>query len=53
MQRIPLIGVIGDKEEQNDTISIRALDGSSLGNLKLEELFKLVESLINKKGSVN
>ena len=50
IQRIPLIGVIGDKEEEENSISIRALDGENLGNLNLDNLFLLMDSLIAKKG---
>ena len=50
MQRIPLIGVIGDKEEADNSISVRSLDGSNLGNFHLDKLFILMDSLIEKKG---
>ena len=53
LQRIPLIGVIGDKEEQDNTIALRALDGSDLGNHSLESLFALIDKLIAKKGIIN
>tara|TARA_B100000963_G_scaffold187240_1_gene162961 strand:- start:1483 stop:3399 length:1917 start_codon:yes stop_codon:yes gene_type:complete len=48
--RIPLIAVIGDKEEENNSLSIRSLDGTNLGNLTLDNLFKLMDELISKKG---
>ena len=50
IQRIPLIGVIGDKEEADNSISVRSLDGSNLGNFHLDKLFILMDSLIEKKG---
>ena len=50
MDRIPLIGIIGDNEEKNNTISIRSLKGENLGNYKLEDLYKLMDSLIEEKG---
>tara|TARA_Y100001970_G_scaffold294041_1_gene446190 strand:- start:25634 stop:27550 length:1917 start_codon:yes stop_codon:yes gene_type:complete len=53
LQRIPLIGVIGDKEEKENTISIRGLDGSDLGNHNLDSLFNLIDKLIEKKGRNN
>tara|TARA_B100000131_G_scaffold314119_1_gene350458 strand:- start:4717 stop:6096 length:1380 start_codon:yes stop_codon:yes gene_type:complete len=52
LQRIPLIGVVGDKEEADRSISIRSLDGSNLGNHSLDQLFNLMESLISKKGRI-
>ena len=48
--RIPLIAVIGDKEEQVDSVALRALDGKNLGIFKLDDLYKLMNSLIEKKG---
>ena len=53
IQRIPLIGVIGDKEQTDNSISIRSLDGTNLGIFKLNELYTLMESLIKKKGRIN
>ena len=48
--RIPLIAVIGDKEEQLDSVALRALDGKNLGIFKLDDLYKLMNNLIEKKG---
>ncbi len=48
--RIPLIAVIGDKEEQVDSVALRALDGKNLGIFKLDDLYKLMNFLIEKKG---
>ena len=48
--RIPLIAVIGDKEEQIDSVALRALDGKNLGIFKLDDLYKLMNNLIEKKG---
>ena len=48
--RIPLIAVIGDKEEQVDSVALRALDGKNLGIFKLDDLYKLMNILIEKKG---
>ena len=50
IQRIPLIAVVGDKEEQNDSLSIRALDGTDLGNYSLSRTYALMDSLIKKRG---
>ena len=48
--RVPLIAVIGDKEEEIDSVDLRALDGTNLGILNLRNLYKLMDKLIEKKG---
>ena len=48
--RVPLIAVIGDKEEEIDSVALRALDGTNLGIFDLPNLFKLMDELIEKKG---
>ncbi|MDC3165095.1 His/Gly/Thr/Pro-type tRNA ligase C-terminal domain-containing protein, partial [Prochlorococcus sp. AH-716-F10] len=50
IDRIPLIAVIGDKEEQVDSVALRALDGKNLGIFKLDDLYKFMNNLIEKKG---
>ena len=48
--RVPLIAVIGDKEEEIDSVALRALDGTNLGIFNLLNLYKLMDDLIEKKG---
>ncbi len=48
--RVPLIAVIGDKEEEIDSVALRALNGSNLGIFNLPNLYKLMDELIEKKG---
>ncbi len=50
ISRVPLIAVIGDKEEEIDSLAIRALDGTNLGIFNLPNLYKLMDELIDKKG---
>ncbi|ABB49658.1 threonyl-tRNA synthetase / Ser-tRNA(Thr) hydrolase [Prochlorococcus marinus str. MIT 9312] len=50
ISRIPLIAVIGDKEEEIDSVALRALDGTNLGIFNLPNLYKLMDELIDKKG---
>ena len=50
--RIPLIAVIGDKEEQVDSVALRALNGENLGVFKLDDLYKFMDKLIKKKGRI-
>ncbi len=52
ISRIPLIAVIGDKEQEIDSVSLRALDGTNLGILKLIDLYQLMDELIKKKGRI-
>ena len=48
--RVPLIAVIGDKEEEIDSVALRALDGTNLGIFDLPNLYTLMDELIEKKG---
>ncbi len=48
--RVPLIAVIGDKEEEIDSVALRALDGTNLGIFDLPNLYKFIDELIEKKG---
>jgi len=50
LRRVPLIAVIGDKEEEIDSVALRALDGTNLGIFGLPNLYKLMDVLIEKKG---
>ena len=50
--RIPLIAVIGDKEEAVDSVALRALNGTNLGIFNLANLYKLMDKLIEKKGRI-
>ncbi len=50
--RVPLIAVIGDKEEEIDSVSLRALDGTNLGIFNLPNLYELMDELIEKKGRI-
>ncbi len=52
ISRIPLIAVIGDKEQEIDSVSLRALDGTNLGILNLIDLFQFMDELIKKKGRI-
>jgi len=50
LERIPLIAVIGDKEDEIDSVALRALNGRNLGIFNLPNLYKLMDELIEKKG---
>jgi len=50
LDRVPLIAVIGDKEEEIDSVALRAIDGTNIGIFDLPNLYKLMDELIEKKG---
>ena len=49
MQRIPFQLVVGDKEIENNTVSVRARKGQDLGSLSLEDFSKLLDKNIKSK----
>lgn len=52
LQKIPYMGIIGDKEVQNEKelkISIRSRDGKDLGQLNLSEILAKLKTEIEKK----
>ena len=50
ISRIPLIAVIGDKEQKVDSLALRAVNGTNLGNFNLNDLCQFMDELIKKKG---
>jgi len=50
MQKVPYMLIIGDKEVENESISVRSRDNGELGNLKIEEFIqKINDKIANKK----
>ena len=49
MQRIPFQLVVGDKEIENNTVSVRARKGEDLGSFTLEDFSKLLDKNIKSK----
>ncbi len=49
MQRIPFQLVVGDKEIQNNSVSVRARKGKDLGSMTLEDFTKLLDKNIKSK----
>ncbi|MDZ7726363.1 MAG: threonine--tRNA ligase [Candidatus Campbellbacteria bacterium] len=43
MERVPYIGVIGDRESKNNSISIESRDSGKLGEIKVDELIDLLK----------
>src|SRR3989344_540062 len=49
LQKIPVLGIIGSKEVESESISARTRDGKDLGKLKLSDFIKRVKDEIDKK----
>jgi threonyl-tRNA synthetase len=49
LQKVPFLGIIGQREMEEKTISIRLKDGTDLGKLTLPELTKRLKQEIDKK----
>lgn len=43
LQKVPYLVIVGDKEMQNNLVSVRQRDGKDLGTMKIEDLTKLLE----------
>jgi threonyl-tRNA synthetase len=49
LQKIPYLGIIGDKEIENSSVSVRLRDGKDLGALGLSEFLDKLKEEIDKK----
>lgn len=49
LQKVPFMGIIGDKEVSNSEISIRSLKGENMGNITTETLINFLKEKIDKK----
>lgn len=49
LQKVPYLGIIGDKEIENGSISVRTRDGKDLGGIQLSEFINKLEEEIDKK----
>ncbi len=52
MQRIPFLIIIGDKEEENNEISVRTRKGKDLGKMTLDKFKLIMDESISKKSLV-
>ncbi len=50
MQRIPFLIIIGEKEEENNEISVRTREGKDLGNMTIDKFKLIIDESIRKKG---
>lgn len=49
LQKIPFMGIIGDKEIESSTLSVRKRDGQDLKSLEIKEFLTLLKEEIDKK----
>ena len=49
LQKVPYMGIIGDKEINDQTVSIRNREGKDLGKLNLSHFVKRVKEEIDQK----
>jgi len=49
LQKIPVILIVGEKEEKNNTIAVRTLDGKVRFNVKVKDLINRVLDNVEKK----
>lgn len=50
LQKVPFLFVVGDKEVESNTVSVRERGGEDLGSLDLEALKLLLQKAINRRG---
>ncbi len=51
LQKVPFMGIIGDKEAENASLAVRERSGQDLGQLSIEEFVKNLRDKIDKKVS--
>lgn len=49
LQKVPYMGIIGDKEVEKETVSIRTRDGKDLGQVKILDFINNIKEEIDKK----
>jgi len=49
LQKVPYLGIIGDKEVESKTISLRSRDGKDLGTMDIKKFLQLLQEQIDKK----
>jgi len=52
MQRVPYILVVGDKEKESRTVSVRTRDGEDLGSMALDQVNSLFTESSERRGRV-
>lgn len=51
LQKVPLLGIIGDKEADNASIAVRERSGNDLGQIPIDKLLANLQEKIDKKVS--
>jgi threonyl-tRNA synthetase len=49
LQKVPYLLIIGDKEVENNQVSLRSQDGTDLGVMKIEEVHDTIKQVIDEK----
>jgi len=49
LNKIPYMLIVGDKEVENSTVSVRLRNGEDLGSLKVSDFIERVESLVKSR----
>lgn len=49
LQKVPMLGIIGDKEAENASVAVRELNGNDLGQLPIQQFVKVLQEKIDKK----
>jgi threonyl-tRNA synthetase len=49
LQKVPLLGIIGDKEVADEVITVRARTGEDLGKMNLQQFLQKIKENIDKK----
>ena len=49
MKRSIYLLIVGDKEVENDELSVRTRSGDDLGVMKVDKFIKMIETLVNDK----
>jgi threonyl-tRNA synthetase len=49
LNKIPYMLIVGDKEVENNTVSVRLRNGEDLGSLKFCDFMERVESLVKSR----
>jgi threonyl-tRNA synthetase len=49
MQRIPYMLVVGDREVETNTVSVRTRSGEELGSLSIADITKRIQQQINSR----
>lgn len=52
LKNVPYLLVIGDREVESSTVSVRTQEGADLGGMSLEAFLSVIQESINKRGRI-